>query len=90
MDEEYKLPAGWATVSLENLCKKKIQSGGTPLSSVKEYYDNGTIPWVITADMTKAGKKISTTVKKITKEGLKNSNVKIFPIGTILFSMYYS
>lgn len=90
MSEEYKLPEGWEWIELENLCEKKIQSGGTPLSSEKKYYEGGTIPWVITADMTKAGKKISQTIKKITQMGLDNSNVKIFPKDTLLFSMYGS
>lgn len=76
--------------TIEELCKVKPQSGGTPLSSKQEYYEGGEIPWVITADITKEGKYISNTEKKITELGFKESNVKMFPVGTLLFSMYGS
>ena len=64
-------------------------SGGTPLTSNSKYYE-GEIPWVVIADMTKAGKYISNTQKNISKEGLKNSSAKLFKRGTILFAMYAS
>ena len=64
-------------------------SGGTPLTSNSKYY-NGDIPWVVIADITKAGKYISQTEKTITKEGLKNSSAKLFKRGTLLFAMYAS
>lgn len=67
----------------------KMSSGGTPLSSIEEYY-GGDISWVSIADMTSQGKYITQTKKNITKKGLKNSSAKIFPKGTILYAMYAS
>ncbi len=84
------LPEGWKVKKLEEVCKDKPQSGGTPLTSIKEYYEKGDIPWVITADLTNAGMFIDSTSKKITKKGLENSSARWFPKGTILFAMYGS
>jgi type I restriction enzyme S subunit len=66
-----------------------MKSGGTPSSTVSEYYD-GDIPWVSIADMTKHGKFISKTERNITKLGLENSSARIYPINTILYAMYAS
>lgn len=87
--QKKELPEGWKWSTIEKVCKTKPTSGGTPLSSNPEYY-GGDIPWVITEDLTNAGKYTSSTQKKITKIGLENSNAKYFPEGTILFAMYGS
>jgi type I restriction enzyme, S subunit len=88
-EQKKQLPEGWRWSRIEKVCRTKPQSGGTPLSSNPTYY-GGEIPWVITEDMTNAGMYISDTQKKITKDGLENSNAKYFPEGTILFAMYGS
>ncbi|HKM14269.1 MAG TPA: restriction endonuclease subunit S [Candidatus Methanomethylophilaceae archaeon] len=64
----------------------KTQSGGTPLTSKREYYENGTIPWVVTSDVLK--RNIESTEKCITVEGLKNSSAKMTPVGSVLVTMY--
>jgi len=66
-----------------------MNSGGTPSTSVPQYYD-GNIPWVSIADMTKCGKYISSTERNLTENGLVNSSAMIFPIGTVLYAMYAS
>lgn len=77
----------WKLIKLGNIAK--ISSGGTPKSSIQEYY-NGDIPWVSIADMTKKGKYISSTERNITNLGLQNSTAQIFPPKTILYAMYAS
>lgn len=67
----------------------EMGSGGTPKSSVEEYY-NGDILWVSIADMTEQGMYISDTAKKLTKAGIENSSAKIYPAGTVLYAMYAS
>lgn len=84
------LPEGWDSAPLEKLCVKKPQSGGTPLSTVQEYYENGTIPWAIIEDLTAAETYIEKTKKNITKLGVANSSVRLFSKGTLLFAMYGS
>lgn len=66
-----------------------MNSGGTPTSSVKEYY-NGGIPWVSIADMTSKGKWITSTDKTLSNIGLKNSSAKLYPENTVLYAMYAS
>ena len=77
----------WKTNRLKDLAE--INSGGTPKSSVTEYY-NGDIPWVSIADMTKQGKYISATEKNITALGLDNSSARLYPKHTVLYAMYAS
>ena len=67
----------------------KMNSGGTPKSSVEEYY-GGEIPWVSIADMTKHGKWISSTGKYLTKAGVENSSARLYSAGTVLYAMYAS
>ncbi|WP_224556542.1 restriction endonuclease subunit S [Pectobacterium versatile] len=66
-----------------------MSSGGTPTSSVKEYY-NGGIPWVSISDMTSQGKWIISTDKTLSIIGLENSSAKLYPENTILYAMYAS
>ena len=61
-------------------------SGGTPLRSKKEYYENGTIPWINSGEVSK--KEINFADNFITELGLNNSNAKLFPKGTVLLAMY--
>ena len=77
----------WRHVTLNSVAD--MNSGGTPKSSVKEYY-GGDIPWVSIADMTSKGKWISKTVKNLSQSGLENSPARIYPKNTILYAMYAS
>ncbi len=60
-----------------------IQSGGTPSSDVPEYWD-GDIPWATLVDTKE--KYLTTTQRKITKLGLKESSAKLLPVNTVIFS----
>lgn len=71
-------------VHLADICQ--TSSGGTPLSSVKAYYDGGTINWLKSGEVGKGF--IYSVEQKITEAGLKNSSAKIFPINTVLVAMY--
>ena len=63
-----------------------IQSGGTPSRGNKEYWENGTIPWVKISDF--SGKYLDHTSEKITQAGLDGSSAKIFTKGTILYTIF--
>ena len=71
-------------VRLGDICE--IQSGGTPARSNSSYWDGGTIPWVKISDI--RGKCLQNTEEFITENGLQNSSAKIFPKGTILYSIF--
>ena len=79
-----KIPKGWEVKSLGQIAD--TGSGGTPLSTRKEYYDNGQIAWINSGELNFPF--IVETSNFITEKGLKNSNAKIFPEGTILIAMY--
>ena len=63
-----------------------IQSGGTPARSIAEYWEDGTIPWVKISDI--KSKHLNQTEEMITEVGLENSSAKIFPKGTILYTIF--
>ena len=77
----------WKTIRLGDWAT--MSSGGTPTSSVPEYY-NGYIPFLSISDITEAGKYINKTEKTITEKGLNNSSARMFPAGTIMYAMYAS
>jgi type I restriction enzyme S subunit len=83
------LPKGWIWTDLKEI-SLKLQSGGTPSTKVKEYYENGTIPFVKIEDMVNSEKYLTTTITRITKEGLENSSAWIVPKNSLLYSMYAS
>ncbi|MCP8969002.1 restriction endonuclease subunit S [Ectobacillus ponti] len=65
----------------------KVMSGGTPRTSVKEYYDGGEIGWITPADLTGYDKStIAKGKRNITELGLRSSSAKLLPTGTVLFS----
>ena len=81
------IPENWNIDKLK-YCTNEISSGGTPESSNLDYYDdiNG-IPWVAIGDMS-TKEYISSTSKKLTLEGIKSKNLKIYPSGTLLYSIF--
>jgi type I restriction enzyme S subunit len=64
----------------------KTYSGGTPHKSNKDYYENGSIPWINSGEVCQ--KYIETTNNFITEKGLKNSSAKYYPVNTVLVAMY--
>ncbi|NMW21395.1 MAG: hypothetical protein HKK67_07140 [Chlorobiaceae bacterium] len=75
---------GWEIKKLGEMCQ--TGAGGTPLKSKKEYYEGGTIPWLLSGEVSQG--EISSTTHFISKKGLDNSSAKIFPVNTVLVAMY--
>ena len=65
------------------------KAGGTPKSTIKQYY-NGDIPFLSITDINNQGKYITEATKSITQEGLKNSSAWIVPKNSLILSMYAS
>ncbi len=61
-------------------------AGGTPLKSKNEFYEGGTIPWLLSGEVSQG--EIFASKQFITDEGLQNSSAKIFPKNTVLVAMY--
>ena len=86
-----EIPEEWNLINLGNPeISINTKAGGTPLRSRREYYENGTIPFVKIEDIVKAGKYLHRTNEKVTEKGIKNSSSWIAPESSILFSMYAS
>lgn len=74
----------WVECELKSI--GEIYSGGTPKTSISEYWGDE-IPWISPADLSKYKKKyISKGKKSITQLGLEKSSAKLIPNGSILFS----
>lgn len=71
------------TEKIGEICN--AQSGGTPSRGKKEYWENGTIPWLGSAVC--KDKYVTESKQFITKEGLENSSTRIFKKGTILVAL---
>lgn len=79
--EEIIINTKWPLKKLGDITN--IYNGGTPSTTIKEYWDGG-IPWVTLVDT--KGKFLYKTARTISDEGLKNSNAKLLPVDTVLFS----
>ncbi|MFV8377539.1 restriction endonuclease subunit S [Flavobacterium sp. LB3R33] len=80
--------ADWEEKMLGDVCKT-TKSGGTPISTKREYY-NGDIPFLSISDMTSQGKYLNYTSNHISKLGLDNSASWVVPAHSIIYSMYAS
>ena len=80
------LPDRWEVKKMPQVVK--WGSGGTPKATEKQYYDGGTIPWLIIGDLNDGI--VTSSASKITELGLQNSSAKMVPAGTLLVAMYGS
>lgn len=75
---------GWEVKKLGEVCC--IGTGSTPNRKNKEFYENGTYPWVKSTEV--CNLPIYSVEEYITEEALKNSNCTLYPKNTILMAMY--
>ena len=71
-------------IQIQEICTR-ICSGGTPKSTVEEYY-GGTIPWLNTKEVN--FNRIHSTEKTITEKGLRNSSAKWIDENAVIVAMY--
>lgn len=83
-----QIPKEWEVSKLKYLTTI-LQSGGTPTSSNASLYCEDGTSWVAIGDMRHCGE-ISYTQKHLTDEGLKEKSLIVFPVGTLLYSIYAS
>jgi len=75
---------GWNRIPLAKI--GSWGSGGTPTSSRKDFYLNGTIPWAVIGDLN--NDIMTSTEASITEKALAESSSKLVPPGAILIAMY--
>jgi restriction endonuclease S subunit len=79
---------GWKLVKLGDKNLFHIETGSTPKTNIKEYWENGNIKWITPKDLGKitTSKFILDTERKITQKGLKSCSTTIIPKGSIIIS----
>lgn len=80
----FSIPGKWKWIQLGDIGRWK--AGGTPSRSNSKYYENGTIPWLKTGDLTDGI--IKSVEEYITEEAIENSSAHINPSGAVLIAMY--
>jgi type I restriction enzyme S subunit len=79
------IPEEWEIKKLSDI--GQIVGGGTPDTTKKDYWENGSIAWAVPTDLTSLKTNyISKTERYITKKGLENSAAKLLPEGSILIT----
>ncbi len=78
-----EVPEHWKITTIGEVCH--VGTGGTPSRKNPEYF-GGEIPWVKSTEIEYGI--IRNTEETLTELGLKNSNAKIYPAGTLLIAMY--
>ena len=73
----------WQMVTINDV--GKCVAGATPSTKKKEYWENGTIPWMSSGEVHKY--RICNTDTKITEEGYKNASTKLVPPYTVVLAM---
>ena len=82
-----KIPEEWNSKKIK-YCISEMSSGGTPDSSDDLLYDNDNgIPWVSIGDMS-TSEYVNDTSKKLTNLGVTSKNLKVYPKGTLLYSIF--
>ena len=79
-----KIDPEWEVVELGEVCE--TSSWWTPLKSKLEFYENWTIPWLWSWEVSQWF--IYRSQNLITELWLKNSSAKLFPINSVLIAMY--
>lgn len=85
IDDEipFKIPANWLWCRLGSV--GDWGAGATPSRNISEYY-NGNIPWLKTGDLNDGY--ITYIPENISEIALKNTSVRLNPIGAVLIAMY--
>ncbi|MDW7732787.1 MAG: restriction endonuclease subunit S [Methanolobus sp.] len=78
------LPDGWKWVKIGQV--SKVGTGVTPLKKRREFYEDGTIPWVTSGALNDFYVKSASDY--VTDIALKETNLKIFPKHTLLVALY--
>ncbi len=78
-----EIPEGWETKQLGKVTDTIL--GATPASDVSEYWDNGTIPWLSSGEVSSFP--VTSSEDLVTQEGIQNSAAKVLKKGTTIISI---
>ncbi len=84
-DHLFNIPDDWKWMKMGEI--SEVIGGGTPKTSISEYFANGDIPWLTPADLSNYELKyVSKGARNITDLGLSKSSARLLPKGTVLFT----
>lgn len=85
-DEEkpFELPDGWVWCRISDI--STVGTGATPSRDEPKYWLDGEINWVTSGETNKPF--IETTSECVTKKAINDTNVSIYPPGTLIVAMY--
>ncbi|EMQ2223774.1 restriction endonuclease subunit S [Citrobacter freundii] len=85
-DEEkpFELPSGWVWCRISDI--STVGTGATPSRDEPKYWLDGEINWVTSGETNKPF--IKTTSECVTKKAIDDTNVSIYPPGTLIVAMY--
>lgn len=75
-----RIPSHWAIKKLKNLCR--FSGGSTPSKERKDYWENGTVPWVSPKDMKQSY--VADTQDRMTEKAVRESAVSFVCPGSLL------
>lgn len=79
-----QLPELWSWVRIGDV--SSVGTGVTPLKSRTDFYNDGTVAWVTSGALNKPY--VSEASNYITELALLETNLKLYPSGTLLMAMY--
>ena len=74
----------WETVKLGEVAE--VNTGSTPKRGIKDYWENGNIPWITSGEVNNVC--ITKATEYITEKAIKETNCKIIPKGSLVVAMY--
>jgi len=78
------LDESWSYASIGSIAG--VGTGATPLRSRRDYYEDGTVPWVTSSAVNRPY--VDSADEFITEKALSETSVKLWPPGTLLVAMY--
>jgi type I restriction enzyme S subunit len=78
------LPGGWTWASVDQLAD--VGTGATPKRDKAAYWNDGDVPWVTSSVVN--GDYVDEASEFVTKLALAETNLTLYPIGTLLIAMY--
>lgn len=78
-----EIPEGWETVHLGKVTRTIL--GGTPASSVPEYWEDGAIPWLSSGEVSEFP--VVSSNDFVTEKGIQKSAAKVLAKGTTIVSI---
>lgn len=83
-DEPFALPKKWKWVQSKYMGSWK--SGATPRRDNAEFWENGTVPWLKTGEVSNG--LVLATEEFVTEKAVKQARLRLNPEGSVLIAMY--